>query len=431
MTEQVDDQDSGRGSAVTPPAALDRRGFVRSAALAAVTPAVLGTTAHAAPLAPSSPAAVPATVAAAATAAPAAAPGAAAAAARGMVARLLAVPPPSRGTPWLRQALQVAVELELATIPPYLCAWWSVRDRSATVARLLRGIVTDEMFHMGLACNMLVAVGGRPRIASVTPDYPCHLPGGVRSELTVSLSGLTRPYVRDVLMAIETPESPRPEPSTGPPTIGDFYNGVVAAFLEHRPELSVRGQLGQRIGPDELRPMRTLDDVVAAIEIIKEQGEGSASSPAAPVGEATGANRDLAHYYAFAEIYHGRTLRETDGQWEFSGPPIPFPEVHPMGVVPRGGWPHPPREAAALLRRFDTAYGGLLRDLEAAWSSGDHGALNRAVRTMGHLEEPALALMEIPLGDGRHTYGPQFRPLAPAGAQPPAVPITGPPGRRP
>ncbi|MFE0626659.1 ferritin-like protein [Streptomyces sp. NPDC058864] len=427
MTEPVDDQDNGHGTAVTSPPALDRRGFVKSAAAAAVSPAVLGTAASAAPLAP----ALPVTVQTAAAAAPAVAPAFAAAAAHGMVARLLAVPAPSRGTDWLHRALQVAVELELATIPPYLCAWWSVRDRSATVARLIRGIVTDEMFHMGLACNMLVAVGGRPRIAAVTPDYPCCLPGGVRSELTVSLSGLTRAYVRDVLMAIETPESPLADPSAGPPTIGDFYNGVVTAFLDHRPELSVRGQIGQRIGPDELRPMRTLDDIVAAVEIIKEQGEGSSDSPEAPTGEATGGHRAVAHYYAFAEIYHGRTLEESDGLWAFSGPPIPFPDVRPMGVVPRGGWPHPPREAATLLRRFDTAYGELLRDLEAAWQSGDHDALNRAVRTMDQLEEPALALMEIPLGDGRHTYGPQFRPLAPGAEQPPAAAGSGSPGRRP
>ncbi|MFG2301695.1 ferritin-like protein [Actinacidiphila glaucinigra] len=429
MTEPVEDQDNGHGTAVTPPAALDRRGFVKSAALAAVSPAVLGTAAQAAPLAPSLQAAA---AAAATAAAPGAAPGVAVAAVHGLVARLLAVPAPSRGTDWLRQALQVAVELELATIPPYLCAWWSVRDRSDTVATLIRGIVTDEMFHMGLACNMLVAVGGRPRIAAVSPDYPCPLPGGVRSELTVHLSGLTRAYVRDVLMAIETPESPFPEPSAGPPTIGDFYDGVVTAFLDHRPELSVRGQMGQRIGPDELRPMRTLDDVVAAVEIIKEQGEGTSDSPEAPTGDATGGHRDVAHYYAFAEIYHGRALQETDGLWEFSGPPVPFPDVHPMGVVPKGGWPHPPREAATLLRRFDTVYGELLRDLEAAWQSGDHGALNRAIRTMEQLEEPALALMQIPLGDGRHTYGPQFRPFFPGAGQPPATAGGGtPPGRRP
>lgn len=170
MTGPVDDQDNEHGTAVT----LDRRGFVKSAAAAAVSPAVLGTAAHAAPLAPSLPAAVPA----AAAAVPMAAPGVAAAAAHGMVARLLAVPAPSRRDDWLRQALQVAVELELATIPPYLCAWWSVRDRSDTVANLIRGIVTDEMFHMGLACNMLVAVGGRPRIASVTPEYPAPCPAG-------------------------------------------------------------------------------------------------------------------------------------------------------------------------------------------------------------------------------------------------------------
>ena len=45
----------------------------------------------------------------------------------GAVARLLAVPEAGRGVGWLRKALQVAVALELATIPPYLCK--SIRAR--------------------------------------------------------------------------------------------------------------------------------------------------------------------------------------------------------------------------------------------------------------------------------------------------------------
>ncbi|MGQ4445750.1 ferritin-like domain-containing protein, partial [Streptomyces violaceoruber] len=76
-------------------------------------------------------------VVAAAASVPAAAPALAAglpeAAAPGCrsVAHLLAVPESGRGVDWLREALQVAVALELATIPPYLCGWWSVGDRTS------------------------------------------------------------------------------------------------------------------------------------------------------------------------------------------------------------------------------------------------------------------------------------------------------------
>lgn len=141
------------------------------------------------------------------------------------VARLLAMPEDGRGIDWLRSALQVAVELELSTIPPYLCGWWSIRDRGADAARLIRRIIDDEMYHLGVVCNLLVAVGGRPRIRAAAPTYPGPLPGGVRAGVTVYLSGLTRSFVHDVMMAVEAPRNhspsvtaPRPPsaPSTAP-----------------------------------------------------------------------------------------------------------------------------------------------------------------------------------------------------------------------
>jgi hypothetical protein len=42
---------------------------------------------------------------------------------------------PTRDIPWLRNALQSAVELELATLPPYLCGFWALKDRSSDPAR--------------------------------------------------------------------------------------------------------------------------------------------------------------------------------------------------------------------------------------------------------------------------------------------------------
>ncbi|MGK4584907.1 ferritin-like domain-containing protein [Kitasatospora sp. HPMI-4] len=361
--------------------ALSRRGFLATTGLAAAGPAVGSGTARAAG---------PSTGA-------------------GEAARLLAVPEDTRGVRWIRSALQVAVALELATIPPYLCAWWSIRDRRTEAARLIRGVIGDEMYHMGLACNLLVAVGGRPRIATAVPDYPGPLPGGVRPGLTVYLSGLTRTYVHDVMMAIERPESPLARQAAGPVTIGAFYTAVLAAFHDVRPSLSPDGQLSRRVGADLLEPVTSLDDVERAIETVKEQGEGTSCSPDTPSGHDT-----PAHYYAFGEIYHGRRLRAVDGCWEFTGAPVPLPEVRPMGVVPAGGWPSPPSRVRRLLTRFDQSFGTVVRDLQDAWSYGGNPALDRAVKAMRALEEPALELMDIPLPDHSGTYGPQFR-ISPRG----------------
>ncbi|MET9834408.1 ferritin-like protein [Streptomyces sp. NPDC006385] len=366
-------------------APFKRRTFLASAALAAGAPAAVAGAAEAT--------AAPAT-------APLAAPG------LGSVARLLAVPKNDRGVGWLRSALQVAVGLELATIPPYLCGWWSVRDRGSEVARMIRRIVGDEMYHLGIVCNLLVAVGGRPQIKAAAPVYPGPLPGGVRAGVTVYLSGLTKPFVRDVMMAIEAPEESLVRSVQAAPTVGEFYEDMQKAFRAVRPQLSVRGQLSEYVGGDDLRPVETLEDVERAIEIIREQGEGTAGSPADSFED-----DHPAHYYAFGEIYHGRELRETDEGWKYVGGPVPFPDVRPMAPVPVGGWPNPPARVGQLLFRFDATYSTVLDRLDAAWAGGGHRSLGAALHAMRGLEDPAVELMETKIPYAPGTYGPQFRAL--------------------
>ncbi|NMO34786.1 hypothetical protein HG826_14605 [Streptomyces sp. GMY01] len=324
----------------------------------------------------------------------------------GAAARLVAVPREQRDIDWLRAALHVAVEIEFATIPPYLCGWWSVRNRKTDAARLIRRIVSDEMYHLGIVCNLLAALGGRPRIKEAAPVYPGPLPGGVHPGITVYLSGLTRELVRDVMMAIEAPAAPLTGRAHDAMSIGLFYDELLKAFRALAPELSTERQLHERIGEDTLRPVGSAADVEHAIEIIKDQGEGTARSPSD--GQEDG---HIAHYYAFAEIHHGRRLRETDGEWRFTGAPVPFPDTRPMARVPAGGWDRPPAGARRLLDDFDTTYTRLLEALDTAWAEGDRHSLRTAVRHMRRLETPAVELMETPIpGATDQTYGPQFRP---------------------
>lgn len=381
-------------------APFKRRSFLASAALAAGAPAVAAGPAQAAePSAGMSAAGVSADASAAG--APLAAPG------LGSVARLLAVPETDRQVGWLRAALQVALALELSTIPPYLCGYWSVKDPSSEVARLLKRIVGDEMYHLSITCNLIVAVGGRPQIKAAAPVFPGPLPGGVRAGVTVYLSGLTKASVRDVMMAIEAPEDVLPAGAHTSPTVGEFYDSVLNAFRAARPQLSARNQLSEHIFGDDLWPVESLDDVERAIGIIKEQGEGTGTSPGTYLED-----DHPAHYYAFGEIYHGRELRETDDGWRFVGAPVPFPDAHPMAPVPVGGWPNPPAPVQQLLHRFDATYSTVLDTLDAAWAGGGHRALGAAVHAMQGLERPAVELMEtrIPYASGS-TYGPQFRAL--------------------
>ena len=318
------------------------------------------------------------------------------------IIRLMGVFPDQRDLEWIKTSLQAAIALELSTIPPYLCGWWSIKDSTAQAAQLIRDIAIDEMFHMGLVCNMLSAIGGTPQVVAASPSYPGPLPGGVRPQLTVYLSGLTKPYVREVFMEIEMPENPLAF-APGPPTIGAFYDALSEAFRQVQPAISVSNQLSRTVGPNNLAPVQDLAGVEASIELIKEQGEGTSTSPEAPqvVGE-------LAHYYTFGEIYYGRELRQVNGKWEFTGDVVPFPEVYPMGVVPAGGWPNPDATVQGLLQTFNTNYTSMLRDLEQAWADGDTAALGRSIRTMFELSGTAVELMDIPLPGGDGSYGPEF-----------------------
>src|SRR5262249_8024123 len=75
----------------------------------------------------------------------------------------------------LREHLQWAIELEHCTIPPYLCALYSLdAGRNPEASEVVASVFLEEMLHLALAANLLNAVGGGPRIDSprMLPGYP-------------------------------------------------------------------------------------------------------------------------------------------------------------------------------------------------------------------------------------------------------------------
>jgi hypothetical protein len=316
------------------------------------------------------------------------------------IVRLMQVAPAQHDRAWLEEALQAAAELELATIPPYLCAWWSVQDPNDPVADLLRGIVIQEMGHMGLACNLLTTLDGTPRLATpdAVPKYPGPLPGGVRPGLIVRLQGLTKEVIADTFMKIEYPEAGPIAMSLGQsfPTIGAFYDAIWDAF-QQLPASAITGKrqlVSQGAG---LFRILSMADVERAIKQIKQQGEGTAQSP-----EAAGSSGELAHYYKFAEMYHSRTLvKAPDGFWKYEGDPIAFPAVYPMVPVPPEGYPES--------HDFDVQFSAVLGKLQNAWATGTQSILGEAIGLMFSLSDLARTLMQQPLPGGGGTYGPSFK----------------------
>src|SRR5262245_37343512 len=118
---------------------------------------------------------------------------------------LMDLPAEQHDIVWLRKSVQAAIQLEFATIPPYLCALWSIKNQSGEVYDRILKIVLQEMLHMGLACNMLTTIGETPSInaGGVVPQYPGPLPRGARPQLKIALQGLTKEVIRDVIMEIE------------------------------------------------------------------------------------------------------------------------------------------------------------------------------------------------------------------------------------
>src|SRR5438874_2166760 len=109
---------------------------------------------------------------------------------------MMSVPAKERDVQWLAYSLQEAIQLEWSTIPPYLCAYWSIKTGpgiprdTVEMRRTIGSIVIQEMLHMGLACNLLAAIGGTPNIYSenFVPEYPGELPGHVQEGLVIGLA---------------------------------------------------------------------------------------------------------------------------------------------------------------------------------------------------------------------------------------------------
>ncbi|OMI84854.1 hypothetical protein BSZ07_37100 [Streptomyces sp. M1013] len=356
----------------------------------------------------------------------------------------------------LRDVLQQAMLVELATIPPYLAALLSVKPgHNVEIVDLIRAVVREEMQHMAQVCNLLNAVGGKPRIGRPghVPTYPGALPAGVLPDLQVRLRKLSLEHVRDVFMTIEQPQHPMVDgkPFKGhvispqsvrvtrdgelrhiededvqrlrtwfskaeyePQTIAWLYNRIARAIIRlDRDGKLFTGDPERQVGwpdaPGTLYKVTDSRSALLAVHQIVEQGEGS---PHDLDGDGLGDPGELGHYYMFAEIVEGRQLaRASDGTWGYTGPRIPF---DPEGVHPVIDDPDTYRLPADSLGRreslrCDASYTRLLAALNRVFN-GHPKELDDAVGLMFQLQVEARKLMAVPSAEGARTVlGPAFQ----------------------
>ncbi|MCU1328636.1 MAG: hypothetical protein JWN34_4006 [Bryobacterales bacterium] len=319
----------------------------------------------------------------------------------------------------LHCALQRAIELEHATLPTYLYSYYSLGTSNPAIQRLMLSIILEEMLHFALACNILNAIGGSPAIdkPDFIPRFPGKLPGGVESGLTVHLKRFSLDHVFDTFMVIEAPDEPLSFPllavADRPVTIADFYTKIAKEIEAAGPSIFTGSPTRQVTGGFpalEIFPVTGVESALRAITLIKEQGEGTTTSPLDEQGQ-------FAHYYRFAEIWHGYRLRPVldpppgtpdDQKYRYDGAPIPFDAA---GVSPAVSNPNSKlycatSQARYLNNSFNYTYTSLLKALHLTFN-GQPSRLNSAIAVMHSLRELALEMMRIPV-DAHHTAGPSF-----------------------
>jgi hypothetical protein len=324
----------------------------------------------------------------------------------------------------LRRHLQWAIELEHSTIPPYLCALYSLSGTgNEEASALLAGVLVEEMLHLGLAANILNAVGGRPRLDSpaLLPPYPRTLP---HCDGTISLD--LAPFDAQTLEAflrVEKPAVPiSPAEADGYETIGQFYtaleDGMCELCTRFGESVVFTGDPARQVTDAQFRytggrtiMVTSLATALEALAEIVDQGEGVGR------GLVWDGDRDVvrpdrpevAHYYRLQEMKAGR--RYQCGDTPMSGPTGEPTSLELAAVLPMRRNPrlddHPVGHPIRLAQEsFNVNYCTMLSVLEKAFNGGP-SLLGEAIGLMYGLKAKAQALMTMPDGDGC-VAGPTF-----------------------
>ncbi|WP_328531378.1 ferritin-like protein [Nocardioides sp. NBC_00368] len=329
----------------------------------------------------------------------------------------------------LRTHLQWAIELEHSTIPPYLCATYSLdAERNPAAVEVLASVFMEEMLHLTLAANLLNAVGGRPVLDApqLMESFPRTVPHGDGSFALELLP--FGPQAIERFLELEKP-APRGAPAEGDhyATIGQFYEAIEAGIqdlCERLGEATVfSGDPARQVDAAQPYPgsgaIVAVTDLASALDALREiveQGEGAGHQ------EVWDGDHDMfhpdrdevGHYFRIEELRLGRRYRR--GDTPLSGPSGPPIEVDWTGVRPMQANPTaaetdtPVRDAQD---DFNLLYSDLLGALDRTFN-GRPNTLGASVKQMHGLKAQAQALMEMPIGDGSLTAGPTFAYIAPA-----------------
>lgn len=330
----------------------------------------------------------------------------------------------------LREHIQAAFTVEFSTVPPYLTALYSMKDKSTYAYKVMRSVVLEEMFHMIQASNLMNAVGASPLCTGdKVPEYPTYVPGHAAGGPYVQLMPATSEQFTTTFMPIEEP-APYHAPAEGADfdTIGQFYKAIEQGFelcaakygeselFSHdtgfqRTDYYFGSAGGTVLYVDSLKSAKL------AINEIVQQGEGAVTPDNTLVptedwgtyehyglrsdgtyGPILGTPRELSHYYKFKAIAEGK---------------LPTGDLYPMMANPRSEM-FESDNAQQVAAIFNGCYSVMLKALQLSLGSNTQPDPFFTVGFSlmeGALPQLAVQLMQMPaLDHGNASLGPTAGP---------------------
>lgn len=230
----------------------------------------------------------------------------------------------------LHKHLYQAAQVEMVTIPLYLYAAYSIQtagdwqwDPGISAFRTIRSVVIEEMLHLCLARNLLVATGA-PETPfydeHFMPQYPGPMPHRV-PPLELHLEPCSRELMERVFMPFELPAKTHAKPQPhNYNTIGQFYAAIVDGlerlsgpdlWKDSRVELQYTSAYWNQDGGGKPIGVVDLPTALQAVDTIVEQGEGAdPDDPMVPLHPAdpVAGVEEYSHYAKFSRIAEGIDL---------------------------------------------------------------------------------------------------------------------------
>ncbi len=359
----------------------------------------------------------------------------------------------------LHEYLYKGLQLEHATLPPYLTALYSLHPgKNSDAWHVIRVVAVEEMLHLTLVANVLNAVGGTPNLTTTgfVPNYPTRLPCGP-TDFEVHLGPFSRGAL-DTFLKIEKPApaateedrfvpmdwaalgltsdgmAPPPEklaeledsgtvlglvpgdPSLRFFSIGEFYEEIIRGINRLEDEARQAGKTiftgdpARQVTPEyfysgggDVIKVTGRDTAIAALTLVAEQGEGLRGGIYDSQGE-------LAHYYRFQQLEKGSYYQKGDEPGKPSGPDLKvdwnaaYPVKPNIKLADLAADP----EILAAAEEFNQSYATFLANINLAYN-GQPDLLLTAVWEMFRIRDSMNRLIRNPLtGNPGTNAGPTF-----------------------